>query len=146
MNHNDKVQLGGWADLRDTALPLRLSVFVQEQGVAESLEQDADDAVATHAVVLAPDGTAVATGRVVLLNPSTAKIGRLAVAKRHRLHGLGRRVLRALIDQARTTGVQTVSLHAQCDACAFYQSEGFGVVGEPFMEAGIEHVLMTKQV
>ena len=146
MNDNDEVQLGSWADLKDVALPLRLSVFVQEQGVAEALEQDADDAVATHAVVLTPEGTAVATGRVVLLDPTTAKIGRLAVAKCHRLHGLGRRVLRALIDKARATGVQIMCLHAQCDACAFYQSEGFGVVGEPFMEAGIEHVLMTKQV
>ena len=146
MHDNKQVQLGSWADLKAVALPLRLSVFVQEQGVAEELEHDADDALATHAVVLAADGTAMATGRLILLDKTTAKIGRLAVAKAHRMQGLGRRVLRALSDKAQAAGAQTLYLHAQCDAYAFYHSEGFGVVGEPFMEAGIEHVLMTKRV
>ena len=139
------VVLGSWSELGAVALPLRIEVFVHEQGVPEALEQDDADANATHAVIL-HNSDAVGTGRWVLVGPSTAKIGRLAVRRSHRGQGVGRRILTSLVQDAIKHEINELRLHAQCDAIEFYEREGFFVVGDPFLEAGIEHVLMTRQL
>lgn len=127
------------------ALPLRLEVFVREQGVPEALEHDEDDFEALHAVIV-EDGKAKATGRLLFLDQAVCKIGRLAVKKSCRGLGLGRQVLMTLYEIAEARGARRVHLHAQCDAERFYERAGFQVSGEPFMEAGIKHVLMVKQI
>lgn len=138
--------VGSWDELSGLALPLRMAVFVEEQGVPAELEQDEQDNDAIHVVLVSPSSQAMATGRLVIQNPDLAKIGRLAVAKSYRGQGLGKIVLQALIDQAKNQGCQEVKLHAQSDAEPFYQSFGFVTQGLPFMEAGIKHVLMMRQV
>lgn len=137
------VVIGNWQDLRTLALPLRMTVFVQEQGVPAELEQDEHDELAIHAVVRSGNA-ALATGRVVIIEAGLAKIGRLAVAKSMRGKGLGKLVLQSLIEQALSLGAQTIKLHAQCDAQKFYEDLGFVARGDPFMEAGIRHVLMVR--
>lgn len=140
------IKLGTWLELKPLALPLRLAVFVQEQGVPTELEQDEYDDTALHAVIVGQDGKAVATGRLVISEQGVAKIGRLAVAKVCRGHGLGKAVLQALVKKARSREIKAVKLHAQCDAEDFYSRLGFVTRGEPFMEAGIQHVLMVKDL
>lgn len=140
------LKLGSWSELQKFALPLRLAVFVQEQGVPVALEQDEFDAHATHAVMIGPDGVTLATGRLVTKSAGVAKIGRLAVARPWRRRGFGKLVLQALIDHASQSGVRTIKLHAQLEAQSFYSLFGFVPEGEPFMEAGIEHVLMVRHL
>jgi YbgC/YbaW family acyl-CoA thioester hydrolase len=45
------LQLGGWEELKALAAPLRTEVFVDEQGVDQALEWDAQDAESLHAVL-----------------------------------------------------------------------------------------------
>lgn len=134
------IRLGTWAQMRALALPLRLEVFVDEQQVPLELEQDEHDAHATHAVLLSEQGCAIATGRLL----ANGRIGRLAVARAHRRRGLGRAVLVKLVNHAKSQNIDQVWLHAQCDARSFYEGLGFVAKGEPFMEAGIAHVLMIR--
>ena len=140
---NTPVILGSWSELGSLALPLRIEVFVHEQGVPQELEQDEYDADALHAIIMR-DGVALATGRLLVNDDARGKIGRLAVHRDFRGRGLGRAVLLALEDAARQRGVTKLALHAQCNAQPFYAREGFIVLGAPFEEAGIEHVLMVK--
>lgn len=58
--------------------------------------------------------------------------------------GIGRRVLEALVDRARARGDAAVELSAQCTAVGFYRRHGFETIGEPYQEAGIEHVRMRR--
>lgn len=147
LNKSDPtVQLGDWQDLKDLALPLRISVFVQEQGVPQDLENDEYDDISIHAVIVGDDNHAIATGRLLITEHNTAKIGRLAVARPHRGQGLGKLVLRTLLEQARINGVRKAKLHAQCSAERFYRELGFTPSGAPFVEAGIDHVLMVKDI
>lgn len=139
------VVLGSWSELGAVALPLRIEVFVLEQGVPQAIEQDDADAHATHAVML-HNSEVVGTGRWVLVGRSTAKIGRLAVRRDHRGQGVGRRILTSLMQDAIKHGINELQLHAQCDAIQFYEREAFFVVGDRFLEAGIEHVLMKRQL
>ncbi|QID17955.1 GNAT family N-acetyltransferase [Nitrogeniibacter mangrovi] len=133
-----RVHLADWAAAQPRVMPLRIAVFVDEQGVPADMERDADDPLSRHAWIDAADGTVVATGRLL----PDGHIGRLAVRADQRGHGLGSRVLRALMDTARDRGQGEVVLHAQLQALPFYTRHGFVPVGEPFMEAGIAHLCM----
>ncbi|MDB5887488.1 MAG: family N-acetyltransferase [Rhodocyclales bacterium] len=136
------LRLGSWDELGEQAYRLRHSVFVEEQGVPVELEHDEHDATALHVLLLDDEGMALATGRLL----SDGHIGRVAVLAQQRGQGHGRRVMRALIEEAARRGHAFVILHAQTDAQAFYASLGFEPVGEVFMEAGIPHVGMRLKL
>lgn len=126
------------------AYAVRRNVFIVEQGVPESIERDAFDEKADH-VVAYVGGVAAGTGRL-LVEGDVARVGRMAVRSAARGHGVGAGVLTALEEIARERGCASVELHAQVHAAAFYGHLGYAVVGEPFAEAGIEHVTMRKQL
>ncbi len=129
----------------DQALAVRLPVFVGEQGVPESIEQDEHDLGSTHLV--AYDGEiSVATGRYYPAGGGVVKIGRMAVLKEYRLRGLGSRLLRRLEAEATRTGATEAILSAQIDVLAFYLSLGYSREGEVFEEAGIAHVAMRRRL
>ena len=138
------VQEGSWAELQAAAQPLRHAVFVQEQGVAPEIEQDAHDALAHHAVARNRLGHVVGTGRLVRLDAQSGKIGRMAVMPTVRGAAVGNSVLQALCAAAHRQGLREVILHAQSTGLGFYRRAGFELASEPFEEAGIEHRLMRK--
>lgn len=120
---------------------VRDEVFVAEQGVPAELERDAaHDPSCVHVLARLEDGTPIGTGR---LSPDR-HIGRMAVRKPWRGHGVGGALLRALLDAAWLQGTQAVHLNAQVDAVEFYARHGFVPVGERFMEAGIAHQAMAR--
>ncbi len=124
----------------EQAWKLRRLVFIEEQGVPEEIEMDADDALAFH--VLALDGeTPVGCGRMVPYGDAV-KIGRMAVLREHRDEGIGREILAFLMDAARDQGFRKAILHAQLHAEGFYLKCGYLPVGQVFEEAGIPHRLM----
>ncbi|MBO1113127.1 GNAT family N-acetyltransferase [Bordetella petrii] len=135
-----RIVLGTWERLRDDAYAVRHEVFVLEQSVPVDIELDDDDPVAVHAVAYGGDGTPVATGRLL----PDGHIGRMAVRKAARGSGVGGQVLDALIAQGHGDGHRLLLLHAQTHARRFYEAHGFAAQGETFVEAGIEHIAMTR--
>jgi predicted GNAT family N-acyltransferase len=125
------------------AWAIRRSVFIDEQQVPEEIEMDADDANAFHALALL-DGDAVGCGRMVAHGAGAVKIGRMAVRRDLRGRGIGRDILRFLMERARARGERKAILHAQLTAEGFYLKEGFTPVGEIFDEAGIPHRQMER--
>ena len=120
---------------------IRNAVFTQEQGIDEELDFDGQDAAAVHVLVRA-GRLYVGTGRML----SDGHIGRLAVLEEHRGRSLGAQAVSALMDEARRRSMRRVYLGSQKQAVGFYRKLGFRECGEPFMEAGIEHVAMEKAV
>ena len=88
----------------------------------------------------------VATGRLISHGHGLARIGRMAVKAEYRGHGLGRTVLRGLMEVARQRGDREVILHAQLSARGFYEKEGFIAQGPVFVEAGIDHIEMMRKL
>lgn len=132
----------------DEAFQLRDAVFVHEQGVAPQLERDGRDATAEHAVVVA-DGRVVATARMVVEGTgdgAVAIVGRVAVAAAERGAGYGLAVMDVLERRAGELGLPVVELHAQVAVEGFYDRLGYAPVGEHYLEAGIEHVTMRKEL
>lgn len=136
------IRPGAGGDL-DAVRDLRRTVFVQEQGVPESVEMDERDGDCFHLSLREKDTQCLlATGRML----PEGRIGRMAVRTEHRRRGLGQRVLRGLLACAADRGLRRVSLHAQKDAVAFYTAAGFSVCGDDFIEAGILHTPMERSL
>ena len=139
------VRFASTAEERDAAFALRRTVFEEEQGIPRPLDRDQHDANADHVVVL-EDGRCVGTGRVVRVDQRSCQIGRMAVASPDRCRGIGAAVLEALERMARLRGLKEISVHAQLPAIPFYEKRGFEKLGEPFLDQGVPHVRMRKQL
>jgi predicted GNAT family N-acyltransferase len=133
------VESGAWQGLGTDAARVREAVFVRELGIAAPLISDEADLDAVH-VVAYRRGRAVAAARLL---PDGA-IGRLAVLADARRMGVGSLILQALIAHAARRGDRCVRLYAQRDAVPFYLRHAFAPVGEPFYEAGGEHIEMAR--
>lgn len=136
------IQLCNWSDARTDARYVRELVFVQEQGVPLALEMDDQDPNCDHALAYAGDGTVVGTGRLL----PDGHIGRMAVLSAWRGRGIGALLLQALVEHARRHGHASVRLNAQTHAIGFYRRSGFAVSGSEFMEAGIPHLAMQRDL
>lgn len=139
-----EVRTGEWASLGRDASAIRTAVFVEEQRIPAEMEWDAADAQCLHAVAYNRLGRPLATGRLLQHVPGVAKIGRMAVSQAVRSGGVGRSVLDALMQAARSRGDREVLLHAQTSAAPFYAKAGFVPRGEEFEEAGIPHLAMVR--
>ena len=127
------------------AFEVRRQVFVREQGISEDLTFDEHDREALHVVV--KDGERViGSARVQFLADNQAKLERMAVLKRYRRKGIGREMLLFLDTIWKDKQVQQVIIHAQFEVIPFYKLCGFDELGLPFLEAGIKHIKMCKQL
>jgi len=107
--------------------------------VPRELEWDTRDAEAIH--VLAEDAAGRPLGTARLL--ATGQIGRMAVLADWRSRGIGRGMLRMLLQLARKERLPPPWLNAQTTAVGFYRRAGFVEQGEQFLEAGIPHCRMA---
>ena len=135
------IRPGDWHADREILRAIREEVFVREQSVPAEMEMDEFDAQSHHVVAIA-DGVAIGTGRLL----PDGHIGRMAVLGKWRNQGVGSALLVALIDEARKRGVSRVVLNAQIHALPFYLRHGFQAEGEEFLDAGIAHRRMWREL
>ncbi|MEE6263229.1 GNAT family N-acetyltransferase [Plantactinospora sonchi] len=84
--------------------------------------------VGVFVLARSPDGTALGCGGLRFLDDNSAEIKRMYVTPTARGTGIAVAVLRALEEQARQRGVETLLLEtgtAQPDAMRFYEREGY---------------------
>ena len=135
------VRVADWNVDRAALRAVREQVFVREQAVPIELEWDEFDPLCQHVVAEAA-GRAIGTGRLL----PDGHIGRMAVLESWRGQGVGSALLEALMQIARDRGVRQVKLNAQLRAVVFYQRHAFVAEGEEFIEAGIPHRSMWRDV
>ncbi len=142
--HHDigRVELTDWTTTGSAIRAIRETVFIHEQGVPVELEWDGLDSACAHVLAWNNRGEAIGTARM----QQNGTIGRMAVLKDWRGRGVGRALLRTLLDLATRQGLSRVTLSAQTHALGFYERAGFDVVGEPFIDAGIPHRKMVKEL
>jgi len=138
-----EVHTGDWATLGKEAAAIRHAVFTQEQGIDAALDSDGADTAAVHVLARNRLGQAVGTGRLLRGDAGSGRIGRMAVIAPLRGSAVGRQLLDALVQAARSCGDREAMLHAQASAVGFYRRLGWQPRGEPFVEAGIEHQEMV---
>jgi len=137
---------------------IRMTVFVDEQGVDAEVEMDEldTDPTTAHVLAIAADGTALGTAR--LLAPEhpdgPAHIGRVAVLSTARGLGVGALLMTALEELAverhgvAGDGLRSVSveLSAQEQALGFYGRLGYVARPERYLSEGIWHRDAVKVV
>lgn len=128
----------------EDAVLIRQEVFMKEQGI--SYEYDEMDEISAHIVIY--DGEPIGVCRIFPdeNNDSEYIVGRLAVMKSHRNRGIGRKLLEACEEFAKSKSGRCVKLHSQYHALEFYEKCGYIAKGEIEEEAGIPHVWMYKEL
>lgn len=135
------IKSGSWAELKRDAAQIRRKVFVQEQSIPEQDEWDDQDAVSLHFVVYDvkhEQSQPIATARLLENN----SIGRVAVLKAYRGRGIGQLIMQQIIDYAQTEKRQCLKLSSQVHAILFYETLGFRIKGEEYLDCGIPHIDM----
>jgi len=136
------VRLVDWSDAAEGLRFVRRAVFIDEQAIPEDMEWDEFDAVCRHAIAEDPSGAAVGCGRLL----PDGHVGRMAVLAEWRGRGVGAALLRELVNLARARGLPRAILNSQTHAMPFYAHHGFVADGDEYLEAGIPHQTMTREL
>jgi predicted GNAT family N-acyltransferase len=127
-----------WQEAQKDAIQVRHEVFILEQRVPEELEIDEFDPFAFHALAYF-NNACIGTARLLINDDGSGQIGRMAVLIAFRNKGLGRQIMKVLIETAKLKGISSLALHAQVSAIPFYEKLGFVANGPIYDEAGISH-------
>ncbi|MED5046683.1 GNAT family N-acetyltransferase [Bacillus siamensis] len=129
------------------ALEIRKAVFIEEQQVPESDEFDQFDTLQEQCghVLVYHENQPAGTGRVRIVN-HTGKLERICILKPYRKYGLGKAIISELENMIKEKGITQCKLHGQTQAEGFYHKLGYQTDSPEFMEDGIPHVIMTKEL
>ncbi|MGE7662875.1 GNAT family N-acetyltransferase [Peribacillus sp. NPDC097197] len=129
------------------AFHIRSKVFVEEQGVPLEVEFDEFDTLDGQCehILAYHNELPVGTGRIRTVD-GFGKLERICILKAYRKLGYGKIIIKALEEIAEKNEVSKVKLHGQKQAEGFYENLGYLTSSDLFMEDGIPHVLMVKEL
>lgn len=126
------------------AFHVRTVVFVDEQKVSMEEEIDVYEDEAIHFIGY-QDDSPIAASRLRWVE-DFGKLERICILKDHRGKSYGTKIIQAMEAEVIQKGYSKVKLNAQTHAIAFYERLGYEVVSDEFLDAGIPHVTMIKQL
>ena len=132
-----------YESLPQEAINIRITVFVDEQGFVDEIDEI--DGYATHLLLFDEADTPVATCRI-FTDEDTYILGRLCVLKEHRRKGAGSLILKEAEKVAKQKGGCSLILHSQLQAKGFYEKSGYSQFGELEYEQDQPHIWMRKEL
>ena len=129
------------------AFDIRKVVFVEEQQVAEEDEFDEFDVLdeSYPHILINYQQQSIATARFRVVD-GLGKLERICVLPTHRGLGVGKVMVKELEDIAVEKGITKLKLHGQTHAEEFYEQLGYKTTSDIFMEDGIPHIVMEKEL
>jgi ElaA protein len=127
-------------------LQLRNEVFIVEQNCVYN-DPDGKDQPAWHLMAI-EDDRLIAYARILPpgLSYNDPAIGRVVTSSSKRGSGLGRELMKRSIEACeKLFGKSSITLSAQVYLQSFYESLGFIVVGEEYLDDGIPHIKMSRK-
>jgi len=127
-------------------LQLRNEVFIVEQNCVYK-DLDGKDHSAWH-LMAAENDKLVAYTRILPpgVSYSDPAIGRVVTSSSKRRSGLGRELMKRSIEASeKFFGKTSITLSAQVYLQSFYESFGFIVIGEEYLDDGIPHIEMSRK-
>lgn len=126
-------------------LEIRRIVFIDGQGVPEVRERKDEGLNCRHFYVSENDNAIAAMRMIETVD--YAKLQRMAVLMAHRGQGVGKFMLTAILKLlGKEAAVKAVQLDAQAHAVRFYERSGFTKISEAFIDAGITHYKMEREI
>lgn len=87
-------------------------------------------------VLLVPMDTEISKGQLI----------QMAVNNDWQGKGIGKLLVRSLIDFAISIGIKEIEIHSRAEVTSFYEQLGFKVFGDEFEEVGIKHRLLHLKI
>lgn len=131
----------------EKAFAIRKEIFVEEQGVGLEDEFDQFDTLesGTVHILMVIDGKPAGTGRVNFFD-DYGKLERICIRKDYRKNGCGKGLVQAMEEIVHRFPKRKVILHGQVQAAGFYEKLGYRISSDSFMEEGIAHYVMEKEL
>jgi len=133
-----------YTDANQEIMQLRHEIFVIEQGVPLELELEDCETDFLH-LCKYQNNQLIAYARVSF-KANQGHIGRVVVKKSLRKEGHGRDIMNYAENLVRLCQYKTIVLGAQLQAQNFYSKIGYIPFGDEYMDAGIRHINMKKQL
>lgn len=133
--------------LHDASLHLRYKILREPLGLnfaARDIMEECDEIVL---VALHPyEHILLATLNLSIQDSSTLKMRQVAVDEKYRGKGIGRVLVSFSERIGRRRGYKRMCLSARETATALYENMGYISVGKPYVEIGIPHIKMEKEI
>ncbi|MDG5473019.1 GNAT family N-acetyltransferase [Jeotgalibacillus sp. ET6] len=129
---------------KEDAMSVRKQVFVAEQQVPVEEEIDQYDPSSDH-FVLYDQNHPIGAGRFRMIE-ETGKVERICVLSSHRGSGAGVLIMQGIEEFAEKKGIGRLKLNAQSHALLFYEKLGYHITSDEFLDAGIPHKSMEKNI
>lgn len=126
------------------AYDIRMIVFVEEQNVPPEEEIDDLEGSSIHFIGYDHENP-VAASRLRFVE-EYGKLERICVLKEARGKSFGKEIIQAMEKVVQEKGFKKAKLNAQTHAEGFYQKLGYHTISGEFMDAGIPHVTMIKEL
>lgn len=130
-------------------MKLRQEVFIVEQN-CPFVDADGKDNVAWHFMLFDENNKLAAYTRLFDKNiyyEGYTSIGRVVTSTHARGGGVGKLLMQKSIEKTiELFGNKPIKIGAQCYLIKFYQSLGFELTGNDYIEDGIEHTYMIKHL
>ena len=130
---------------KEQAYDIRRKVFVDEQQVPLHIEMDEYDSTAIHFVGYNLQQP-IAAGRIREIESGIGKVERVSVLPEFRGQHVGVLMMEAMESYARSAGMSTLKLNSQSHAIPFYEKLNYTVTSPEFLDAGIPHRTMEKNL
>src|SRR5699024_10567021 len=123
---------------------IKTNVFVEEPKVSMEEELDEFEDTAIHFLGF-ENNVPVAASRLRWVD-DYGILERVCILKEHRGQSYGTDMIHRMKVEVTKKGYSKTKVNAQTRAVDFYKRLGYAVVSEEFLDAGIPHVTMTKQL
>jgi len=131
-------------NLNEDIIAIRTEAFVAQRNVPKEIELDGRDSELLHFCLYEGD-TLLSYLRAEGID-DVIHVGRVTTATLERGKGYGRQLMEALCEYAKTQGFRFVELNAVDTAVGFYEKLGFIPEGDYFLETGVPHIYMKKEL
>lgn len=128
----------------EDSLSIRQEVFITEQNVP--FEREVEGEEDKHYFVGYVGPTAAVCARSFLEEEGVWHIQHVACRKEYRGRHLASELMHFIEKKAAEEGIVRLTLGAQDQAAPFYSKLGFRTVGEGFLDAGIPHHRMDREI
>ncbi|MDC3413655.1 GNAT family N-acetyltransferase [Aquibacillus sp. 3ASR75-11] len=128
----------------DQAYTVRTIVFVEEQNVDPAIEMDEHEKASTHFIGYENDEP-IAASRLRFMD-DYGKLERICVLQPFRGRTFGKQIINEMEQSIKNKGYKKAKLNAQTHAEEFYKALGYRTISDEFLDAGIPHVTMIKEL
>ncbi len=109
-------------------------------------DEDLSQEIFDHHIGVCRQGKLVGCCIITPETDTRARMRQVVIAPSERGQGIGHQMMLYAEEKARALGFSLLVLDSRMTAVHFYQTLGYQTVGEPFMEVGLPHYRMEKQI